>query len=350
MNKDFFISYVVPCYNVEQYLPRCIKSLECQQIDGFDVEFVLVNDGSKDGTLKLINEFAKRDERVVVIDQLNQGVCKARNVGLNLARGKYIFFLDGDDWLTDDASEKIFKAGNKGFPDILIMGNYKAYEGKPESETIWIDASKCTIPGTYEKNSFLDNAKKLPVSFKVYRTDFLKQRDITFDSSLIVGELYSFFICALAEADKVGISDDYIMYYLRRKEGSAVSQLNPERDLHILDTLQIIDNTIVSKCPKIGEVNGFHKTLFWLITSFSVMKYAKRIGFRPEIGALICQVKNDPVYKGLMKNIIADSYSIINRYCVLSLMLLYLPVSVSYRIIRSGIKLYMLLIPIRWRH
>lgn len=341
MNTNIFISYIVPCYNVERYLPRCIKSLECQQIGGAEVEFILVNDGSKDGTLNIIKDFAKRDKRVVVIDQPNQGVCMARNNGLSLAKGKYVFFLDGDDWLTDDASEKIHRAGSKGYPDILIMGNYKAYEGEPESEKVWIDASKCADTGTYEKNDFLAAAKRLPLSFKVYQTEFLKKRNIIFDSSLVVGELYAFFIIALAEADKVGVSDEYIMYYLRRKEGSAVSQLNCERDLRILDTLHLIDDAVASKCPKIGEISGYRKTLFWLVTAFSVIKYAKRVGFQTEIGTLIGQVKNDPVFKRLMKKIITNHFSISNKHCVLSLLILYLPTSVCYRIIRVGIKIYM---------
>lgn len=342
MKKNVFISYIVPCYNIQEYLPRCLESLSKQYIDSNEeVEFVLVNDGSPDNCLEIIREFAAKDHRAVVLDQKNQGVSVARNNGLNLARGKYVFFLDGDDWLTDDASEKIYRAGCKGFPDILIMGNYKAYEGKPESETVWVDVLKCTRPGTYEKNIFLERTKNLPISFKIYRTEFLKQRNIVFDSSLIVGELYAFFIKALSEADKVGVSKEYVMYYLRRKEGSAVSQLNCKRDLRILDTLHLIDDTVVTKCPKIGEISGYRKTLFWLVTAFSVMKYAKRIDFQPEIGILMEQVNKDPIYRKLMKSIISDSFSISNKHSVLSLLLLYSPTSVCYRIIRGGIKIYM---------
>lgn len=338
---NIYLSYIVPCYNIERYLPRCIDSLSKQYIDGYEIEFILVNDGSTDGTLTIINEFAERDERVVVINQSNQGVCNARNNGLKVAKGKYVFFLDGDDWLTDDASEKIYRAGNKGFPDILIMGNYKAYEGKLESETVWVDALKCTKPGTYEKNIFLEKTKDLPISSKIYRIEFLKQRNIVFDSSLIVGELYAFFIKALAEADKVGVSKEYVMYYLRRKDGSAVSQLNCKRDLRILDTLHLIDDTVATKCPKIGEISGYRKTLFWLVTAFSVMKYAKKIDFQSEIGILMERVRKDPIYRNLMKSIVSNGFSIRNKHCVLSLLILYLPASVCYRIIRGGIKIYM---------
>ena len=344
MKKNIFISYIVPCYNIQEYLPRCLDSLSKQYIDSNEeVEFVLVNDGSPDNCLEIIREFAAKDHRAVVIDQKNQGVSIARNNGLNVAKGKYVFFLDGDDWLIDDASEKIYRAGSKGFPDILIMGNYKAYEGEPEAKTVWVDASKCATPGTYKKNDLIVKAKSLPISFKIYRTEFLKQRNIAFDSSLIVGELYAFFIMALAEADKVGVSGEYVMYYLRRKEGSAVSQLNCERDLRILDTLHLIDDIVATKCPKIGKISGYRKSLFWLVLAFSVLKYAKRVDFQPEIGILMDRVKKDSIFRKLMKSIISDSFSISNKHCVLSLLLLYLPSSVCYSILRGGIKIYMYL-------
>ena len=116
---------------------RCIESLERQTDPSCDVEFILVNDGSKDRTPDIIRQFASRDSRVVVIDQPNQGVCAARNNGLAIARGEYVFFLDGDDWLTDDASSLMYSFCKDAKPDIAIFSNYQQREGSANGKCEW---------------------------------------------------------------------------------------------------------------------------------------------------------------------------------------------------------------------
>ena len=97
------VSIIVPIYKVEQYLPKCIESLIVQTYH--DIEVILVDDGSPDGCPQICEDYAKKDERIVVLHQHNQGVSAARNAGLKSAKGEFIGFVDPDDWVSPDMYE-----------------------------------------------------------------------------------------------------------------------------------------------------------------------------------------------------------------------------------------------------
>lgn len=101
------ISIIIPVYNAEKYLERCLSSVLGQTYE--NIEVIAVNDGSKDGSLALLNSYAQRDSRVRVIDQENGGVANARNVGLAHAGGEYILFVDADDWIEPDMAQSLLK-------------------------------------------------------------------------------------------------------------------------------------------------------------------------------------------------------------------------------------------------
>lgn len=94
------VSVIIPIYNTEKFLPLCINSVLNQTLT--DIEVLLVNDGSTDGSGKICDEYACKDQRIQVIHTLNQGVSHARNQGLETAKGEYIAFMDSDDWIETD--------------------------------------------------------------------------------------------------------------------------------------------------------------------------------------------------------------------------------------------------------
>ena len=104
------ISVIVPVYNCERFLDRCVESLVAQTCS--EIEILLVNDGSKDGSLAVCRKWEARDKRVIVIDRPNGGVSAARNAGLDRARGDYIAFVDSDDWIDSTMYEKLLKKAN----------------------------------------------------------------------------------------------------------------------------------------------------------------------------------------------------------------------------------------------
>ena len=102
MNDIKLLSVVVPCYNVEGYLSRCLSSLVHQDIDGSAYEVIAVDDGSTDSTGEICDRYAKEYPQVKVVHQANRGVGAARNAGLDLARGKYLLFVDADDFMVEN--------------------------------------------------------------------------------------------------------------------------------------------------------------------------------------------------------------------------------------------------------
>ena len=97
------VSIIVPIYNVEQYLAKCIESLIQQTYK--NIEILLVNDGSKDNSEKIMQQYAEKDERIVCLNKVNGGLSDARNYGLKYATGEYCLFIDSDDWLAVHAVE-----------------------------------------------------------------------------------------------------------------------------------------------------------------------------------------------------------------------------------------------------
>lgn len=113
------ISVIIPVYNVEKYIFKTIESVICQTYS--NVEIILIDDGSTDNSSKICDEYSKKDNRIRVIHQKNQGLSVARNIGTNLAEGDFVFYLDGDDYLEQDALENLMNLSNDCD---LIIGNY----------------------------------------------------------------------------------------------------------------------------------------------------------------------------------------------------------------------------------
>lgn len=120
------ISIIVPCYNVEKYIEKCMESLINQTFT--DIEIIAVNDGSRDRTFDVLSEYAIRDSRVIVINQQNQGLSGARNSGIAKAIGEYIVLVDGDDWIDLETCEAAFNAAVSNSADVVMWSYIREYE------------------------------------------------------------------------------------------------------------------------------------------------------------------------------------------------------------------------------
>ncbi len=122
------VSVIIPVYNVEQYLKRCLDSVFNQTLK--DIEIICVNDGSTDNSLKILEEYAKNDKRIKIYNQLNKGVGAARNLALAKTGGEYICFIGSDDEYSLNTVEKVYKIAKSNDAEV-VQFNYKSfYENK----------------------------------------------------------------------------------------------------------------------------------------------------------------------------------------------------------------------------
>lgn len=128
MKREPIISIIVPVYNVEKYLCRCIDSILAQTIKNY--ELILVDDGSTDNSGKICDDYQKKKEQIVVIHKENGGLSSARNAGINIASGKYLGFVDSDDFIDNDMYEFLYNNIIKEDAEMSVCGSFDCYDGK----------------------------------------------------------------------------------------------------------------------------------------------------------------------------------------------------------------------------
>lgn len=334
MNKRncIFLSFIIPCYNIQDYLSRCLNSLSSQiQSEELKVEFILVNDGSTDETLSLLRAFEKSDSRAVVLDQPNKGVSAARNAGLKVAQGKYVFFLDSDDWLTDDASRIIYDICQKGTPDILVSDSFFVYEGQwdQKKERIICDG---VDSGIYDTLEFARIVKRLPASFKTYRRELLVKHDVTFCEDLRVGEVYTFFLNALTFSHKIAYTNKQVMNYLVRKN-SVMRTVNLDRDYTIINTIHRIDDITRRQMPELLDYSSYKLGLCYIVNAFGILNYYRKSPYTSEIGKFLETIRNNIIFNKIQKYNMCHYWGM-NRRTIINILLYYFPVSFTYRVLR----------------
>ena len=114
------VSIIIPVYNVEKYLSKCLDSIINQSFKNF--ELLLIDDGSSDNSGKICDEYAMNDKRIKVIHKKNEGVSRARNIGIDLSKGRYIMFCDSDDFVKRDWCKKLYDLQKNNLNSICLCG------------------------------------------------------------------------------------------------------------------------------------------------------------------------------------------------------------------------------------
>lgn len=165
------LSIVIPVYNVEKYLERCIKSCISQGVDNNDYELIIVNDGSTDNSLHIAERFADSTPNITLISQPNGGLSAARNKGLSIAKGEYIWFIDSDDWIAKDSIATIIKVIDDCSPTIMMFYGANV---KSDDETCAVKRLSQEIRGKYTGHDLFNNYKwETCVPFYVYNREYL---------------------------------------------------------------------------------------------------------------------------------------------------------------------------------
>ncbi len=218
------VSIIVPVYNVEEHLRRCLDSLVNQTLE--DIEIIVVNDGSKDSSQEIINEFYEKYPskiRYYIIE--NSGAAQARNYALNSVEGEYIGFVDSDDYIEPTMFEELYSKAVEEKADISVCGYYKAM---PE---------KCIERGTYPYKCFNNNVFNEPSMFinnlpyiwnKIFKTELIKENEIKFEKFRIFEDLV-FTYEAFLMANKIVQVQKPLYYYRILRDNSLTNEFSEKR-------------------------------------------------------------------------------------------------------------------------
>ena len=244
-NQQDLVSVIVPIYNMEKHLDRCLESILGQTYQNLEV--LLIDDGSTDGSLEIVNGYAKRDERVRVFHKENGGVSSARNLGLKKMRGEYCVFVDPDDCVVDVYVEWLLAALVETGADVAIcnatavspsfQNNLRAvgHEGGPTIEI--------TLLSDYE----LWGEKSHAVCWGVVYSKELIGR-LRFDTSLVVGEDSLFFIQYLLSCKTIAFIHEIMYYYIQHTGSTINRKYTPSRWTEIIAWQKIL--SLKASMPK----------------------------------------------------------------------------------------------------
>lgn len=214
---DSLISIIIPVYNVENYINKCISSVLCQSYE--NLEIIVIDDGSTDNTREIVKKLCETDLRIILIEQENHGVSFARNVGIKHAKGDYLMFIDGDDWLEKDAiCQMLLYAINSDAE--IIKGSFIWRDPIHNIKRDYILAEK-----KYEKQEVIKMflcGRNIPSSVcgSLYKRDFIYKNNLFFNEDEKIGEDGIFTMKALDKANAVYLTSVPV-YNVRVREGSA---------------------------------------------------------------------------------------------------------------------------------
>lgn len=235
------ITIIVPVYNVEKYLHDCIESILNQTYKDF--ELILVDDGSKDNSGKICDEFAQKDYRINTIHQKNAGEGMARNAGLEIANGEWMVFVDSDDYIRPDYIKDLLKAQNDSNADIVISGMDRVY-GDGSIETLQVPMKDISVRGNLydiiRKYHLIDNGY---ISGKLYKSSIINDRELRF-SSLKLKADQLFLFSYLAHVKRITFRP--LHDYCYRQLGDSMSHLSFDYNMllsRVMDFYKVVKKT-----------------------------------------------------------------------------------------------------------
>ncbi|MFV0343057.1 MAG: glycosyltransferase family 2 protein [Anaerocolumna sp.] len=223
--SDPMVSIIIPVYNAEQTIERCLTSIRNQTYKNFEV--LMINDGSRDHSLEVLDKFARSDHRFCLINKKNSGVSNTRNTGIALAKGDYLQFVDSDDWLVKDAIETFVNAACINKCELIITDFYRVVghniyrKGHISNESV------------INRKIFAEYMMKAPANFyygvmwnKFYRRDIIMNNGIRCSSDLNWCEDFLFNLEYLQYINNVSVVRKPTYYYVKTKGSIVSTQIN----------------------------------------------------------------------------------------------------------------------------
>lgn len=308
------ISIIVPIYNAEKFIEKCVDSLLNQTKK--ELEFILINDGSTDKTHDILSKY--KDKRIKYFKNQNQGIGKARNFGIEKSTGEYLLFIDSDDYLEENACEELFKKAQETKSDLVICDFYKVYDSK-QTEEIKLPSF---LPTTLKENPNILIDINLSPWNKLYKATMIKDNKIRFVENLKYEDA-PFVAEALDKAKKISKLDKSLNYYVIH--GNSETTVRDKRVFDILKIVALIRKYFQKKAYMQDVVD---RLTVRIITNYTIQQrnqIDKKVGMEFIDAAFSYLEKEVPNYKdnkyyekrGLLKRTIEKNKFLSKLYCKL---------------------------------
>ncbi len=241
------VSVIVPVYNAKLHIARCVESIRRQSYP--NLEIILVNDGSSDVSLQVADVYARADKRILLIDKDNSGVSATRNLAISMATGKYLQFVDSDDYLAPDATRLLVEKAEQNTADLVIAPYYRVETHKPlfskneEDSYQTIEQYGFLDAGFYDKTTFARGLMKEPASFyygvmwnKLYRRDIVHNHGIQCNVDLGWSEDLLFNLEYIRYAARFYALAEPVYYYVQNPQSIISTQMSIRNTGMILST------------------------------------------------------------------------------------------------------------------
>ena len=289
------ISIIVPAYNVENYVGECIESLIAQTYK--NIEVIIVDDGSKDNTGRIIDQIAEKDKRILVVHQRNGGLPHARNTGLDYASGDYIMFLDSDDWLEMNCCEIVLKKIQSFDADLLFFEYSKEYKNKTvKMKTYGQKELKFDLKGV--KEFFLYDMRTITAWGKIYKSEIIG--DQRYNESMKTAEDVDFNFKVYEKTKRALYIDENLLHY-RILENSAIHGFDSKID----DKL----SNVIDSLYEWAQVDFEHMEAYYSFVAIAyILICQNKICSNPDLSFLkkmteISRIEENTSYKKLFDNI-----------------------------------------------
>ena len=238
------LSIIIPIYNVEEYIEKCLNSIYNQKADENLFEVIAVIDGSPDNSIEIVKHFAKKHSNIIIIDKENGGVSSARNIGIEKAEGKYITFVDPDDTLYSNSLEGILQVVSNKKPDIIVLNSYKEID---KSE-VYSWRNKLNEDEFYcGLEAYNKGYTRSAIWGVLYNTTFLKEKNLLFPLGIKNSEDAIFFLKCQINAKSI-IFKDIDTYNVYTRPGSASQDISLEKIELWFKSLECIKEYKKSQC------------------------------------------------------------------------------------------------------
>ena len=235
--ENYKISIIVPVYNVEKHLSRCLECLLKQTYK--NIEIILIDDGSTDRSGKICDEYKEKDNRIDIIHKKNEGVSVARNTALEKVSGQYVMFVDADDWIDENMCLELLSCAVKNEINMVISPLINVYPETDISKICIKRAIKPQIIKVKNEFSFLEKYATGTIGGVLYSKKVLDK--LKFDKELFVGEDTLFFAQALKKCESVAYLENGYYFYVQYDLSAAHGEINEKRMTNLLAWEKIAD-------------------------------------------------------------------------------------------------------------